>query len=534
MRRTRVSALLAVLALGSGLAIAPPGSGADPAAGPETITVTKWLALDPPDRGARRPFNPGAFFLRYLLDREAPPPVEGEGVTGTQGGKAWRAVTAKEDGTVEDASGAYFHAEVERSAGEPATVFLATLSGASALYVNGAGFIGDVYRGGYGPVPVALAPGRNRLFVIGPRGPWRLTLTAVPEGKPFLLRPEDATLPDFVEGGLAEGDVGFRVVCASERWPDEAEWDHPVVDKPFIFSYGSPSAWWPPPPLGVRKYANRITSSVLKPEVGPLEFQVRLGPDGPPTGFRIEVRRAREARRVTYVSDIDGAAQYFGFLPPAAGYHEISTLLSLHGAGVEALGQARSYSPRPDFRVVAPTNRRPFGFDWQDQGRTDALEALWTAVGIFEADPTRTFLTGHSMGGHGAWHLAANDPDRFAAVAPSAGWCSFDTYAGGPRPRGPLAVWWDGCDGGSRTEDLVSNLAQLPLFIVHGKADDNVPFPEAEGMLRRLTEAGAKPGTLFVDGAGHWWDGDAAPGADCVDHPEIFTFFRGTPTPVEP
>ena len=46
------------------------------------------------------------------------------------------------------------------------------------------------------------------------------------------------------------------------------------------------------------------------------------------------------------------------------------------------------------------------------------------------ADPDRIYLTGHSMGGHGTWHLAANDPDRWAAIAPSAGWISFDTYGG--------------------------------------------------------------------------------------------------------
>ena len=209
-------------------------------------------------------------------------------------------------------------------------------------------------------------------------------------------------------------------------------------------------------------------------------------------------------------------------------------MLSLHGAGVDALGQARSYSPRPDFRVVAPTNRRPFGFDWQDFGRLDAYESLDRARRRFGEGSARTFLTGHSMGGHGTWHLAVNDPDRWTAIAPSAGWCSFDTYAGGPRPETPLSAWWSGCDGGSRTEDRIGNLAPLPTLIVHGKADDNVPFSEAEGMLARLRAAGAHPGTLFVDGMGHWWDGDAAPGADCVDHPAIFSFFRGTPAPVDP
>ena len=32
-------------------------------------------------------------------------------------------------------------------------------------------------------------------------------------------------------------------------------------------------------------------------------------------------------------------------------------------------------------------------------------------------DPTRVYLTGQSMGGHGAWMFAAQQPRFFAAVA---------------------------------------------------------------------------------------------------------------------
>jgi S-formylglutathione hydrolase FrmB len=30
-------------------------------------------------------------------------------------------------------------------------------------------------------------------------------------------------------------------------------------------------------------------------------------------------------------------------------------------------------------------------------------------------------LTGHSMGGHGTWHLGVHDAGRFAVIGPSAG-----------------------------------------------------------------------------------------------------------------
>ena len=105
-------------------------------------------------------------------------------------------------------------------------------------------------------------------------------------------------------------------------------------------------------------------------------------------------------------------------------------VLTLHGAAVEAIGQAEAYAPKPGLHIVAPTNRRPYGFDWEDWGRLDALEVLDLAQRTLQTDPRRTYLTGHSMGGHGTWHLGVTFPDRFAAIAPSAGWISMMSYAG--------------------------------------------------------------------------------------------------------
>jgi len=37
------------------------------------------------------------------------------------------------------------------------------------------------------------------------------------------------------------------------------------------------------------------------------------------------------------------------------------------------------------------------------------------------------------MGGHGAWQIGSLYPDRFAAIGPSAGWLSFDSYRASAR-----------------------------------------------------------------------------------------------------
>ena len=61
---------------------------------------------------------------------------------------------------------------------------------------------------------------------------------------------------------------------------------------------------------------------------------------------------------------------------PASGPAGQALFLSLHGASVEAIGQADAYSPKKWGPIVCPTNRRPYGFDWEEWGRWDALEVL--------------------------------------------------------------------------------------------------------------------------------------------------------------
>ena len=136
------------------------------------------------------------------------------------------------------------------------------------------------------------------------------------------------------------------------------------------------------------------------------------------------------------------------------------------------------------------------------------------------------------MGGHGTWHLAANDPDGFAAIAPSAGWRSFDTYGG--RPEGALRELWHAADAASDTEALIGNLVQVPTYILHGDADKNVPASEARAMEALLREAGAEPRAHYEEGKGHWWDAGVGPGTDCLAWPGFFELFRSSEIPEAP
>jgi len=539
--------VLAAAFLACGLLPARAEEPGDAAPAEGTLVVRRWLALDGPDTRGRVPFNRNTPFLRYLLDRAAPPPKAEEKVRGDLGEKAWRPVEAAEDGTVRDETGAWFYGAIEAPAER---VFLAHLDGASALFVNGAGFVGDVYGGGFGPVPVALRKGTNHLFVAGGRGgAWGLQLEPWEEGRSPILA-EDATLPDLVEGVESDCFAAVRILNPSTEWVAVPAFPSVDVRARFDGTESPPQHTLPLAmlprgyaPLWAGKAFAFLGRSTTKKPAGPtFPFQARAWSAegkslGKPVDFRLDIRKPTDPRRVTFFSAMDPSVQYYAVLPPAKSDlppERIGTVLALHGASVDAIGLPGCYSPKPDLRIVAPTNRRPFGFDWQDWGREDAYETLDQALGTFGGDPARVYLTGHSMGGHGVWHLAANDPGRWAAIAPSAGWCSFDTYGGGPRPETPLTTFWRSCDGGSRTEDLVARLVGTPIFVLHGTKDDNVPLSEAERMLDLLRKAGGKPLHHFQEGAGHWWDGDASTGVDCVDWPGIFDLFRSAPPGPQP
>ncbi|MHC4974505.1 MAG: carboxylesterase family protein, partial [Planctomycetota bacterium] len=470
---------------------------------------SEWLVIEKVDQRGRRPFNPDRVFARYLLDPEAPPPKEGDKV----GDVPWQKVSVDEKGFVQGRY-AYAYAALESPQDR---IVLAWLQNGGRLYVNGDGFVGDIYGMRHSGVPIVLRRGANHLYVRGMRGRFRLQLKDVEEGLHVAQR--DATVPDLQ--AKRENALWGAVVILNASRDTVAAVELEVRGPGASHSSGIDFTYVPP--LGVRK----LPFSILSDEPEPGEYEARVAVSGRKAQtLELRAQPPEAARRHTFFSRIDGSVQEFSVLPPTGDPTQAGIVLSLHGAGVDAFNQARSYSPKKDFWIVAPTNRRPFGFDWQDWGRTDAYEALEHALKVTAADPARVFLTGHSMGGHGVWHLAANDPDGFVAIAPSAGWCSFDTYAGGRPTDDRHADIWRGADGASLTLDLVHNLVQIPTFILHGQKDDNVPLSEAERMEKALRAAGGEPQVHYQEGAGHWWNGKAAKGVDCVDWPAIFDLFR--------
>src|SRR5437667_3539268 len=100
------------------------------------------------------------------------------------------------------------------------------------------------------------------------------------------------------------------------------------------------------------------------------------------------------------------------FLHGAGERGDDNTAQTKVGIGPAILRQQDSFS----FVVVLP--QCPKDRWWTEpEMQTLALKALGQTAMEFQGDSKRTYLTGLSMGGYGSWLIAANNPERFAAVA---------------------------------------------------------------------------------------------------------------------
>ena len=495
----------------------------------QDLVVRDWLVLEAVDGRGRRPFRPDAVFARHLLDPKSAVPQLGDQLSGGLGESAWVAASADKNGQLNFAGDpAWAYAELKLEHGE---VLLADLQGASTLFINGVGFAGDPYRFGYQGVPVALQQGTNQIFVTGIRGDFQLVFHQ--HRDELVFADWTSTTPHLLAGGVVGGEASIALMNLSEQ---RIPLLYVVAGGVGPFARRRSLITWGLEPLGVTRVPVELLARpghelTDKTETKKLYLSIggAEGEEARVEWLDIGMKNRRQAHLQTFRSNIDGTVQQYALVPPiddSSMEGERGLVLSLHGAGVKPMNQAGCFTPKKEWWIACPTNRSPYGFDWQDWGRLDAYEVRDAVLARFDLPDDKVALTGHSMGGHGTWHLAVNDPDAWCALAPSAGWCSFDTY--GSRPEGSLRQLWHGADGASDTLSLLANLQTKPLFILHGEADDNVPVSEAENMAAACEQLGIDFSIHLEPGAGHWW------GNQCMDWPGIFDSFAGKRIPQSP
>jgi dienelactone hydrolase len=446
--------------------------------------------------------------------------------------QGWARVEAGSDGWIQNQALSGGWLSIVVNCERPRTMILEA-SGYYVARINGEPRGGEKYGADWVRHPVRLVKGRNEFLFKGERGRFRGRLVEPPAA--VFFTEADATLPDIVLGEKGPLWAGFRLVNASGERLEKIEiicrangrGRRAALDvsvAPFMthklavpLSFDPPTIEGPVPiEIRARARAGRLTV-----ETPPLTIELKAVPSS-----------AHHTR--TFVSEIDRSVQPFGVAPRLGGEAsppevKPALVLSLHGAGVEAISQARAYKPKDWAYIVAPTNRRPYGFDWEDWGRLDALEVLAEASRLFGTDPARTYLTGHSMGGHGTWQIGATLPDLWAAIAPSAGWHSFSSYGGGVvyKDPSPVEQMLARANHPSETPALGRNFLHYGIYVLHGEQDDNVPVTQARFMRELLGKFHPDFSYYERPGAGHWW------GNECVDWPPLFEFLKDHARPAD-
>lgn len=164
---------------------------------------------------------------------------------------------------------------------------------------------------------------------------------------------------------------------------------------------------------------------------------------------------------------------YLLFLPQAYDTNKWPLMLFLHGRGesqgplasVKKWGPPRRLEHGERLPYIVASPQCPPTESWAQPGQQALLVALLDhLVKEYHVDPDRIYLTGLSMGGFGSWRLAADHPERFAAVVPVC--------------------------GGGKPEDA-SKLKDLPIWVWHGVDDPTVPFRRSEEMVEAIKKAGS-------------------------------------------
>ena len=409
---------------------------------------------------------------------------------------------------------------------DKARIAILNIKGNSNVYVNGEPHMGDAYSMGYLHIPVKLKKGLNEFYVRG------LSVTAslaFPETV-AVLRTDDPTLPSI---RLSDNNTSLQGAIVVVNTSEKALTGLQLVSN--LAGRTRTTAVPVIPALSSRKVIFEFDGSAVKAG-GTNPCALSLLQKGKPldkASVSIEAVAPGASYSRTFISNIDGSLQYYAVTPSSSTSNGPEALfLSVHGAGVEASGQARAYKPKDWGNLVAATNRRPRGFNWEDWGRLDALEVLALAKAQFKPDPRHIYLTGHSMGGHGTWFLGATYPDKWAAIAPCAGYPTLKEYgsADGVIPdssSNPLEQVLLRAGNQSDVLKLVSNYKPLGVYVFHGDADRTVPVTYARQMRNLLGSSQPDMSYYEYPGGSHWF------GDHSVDWKPLFDFFKWHQIPVD-
>lgn len=402
---------------------------------------------------------------------------------------------------------------------------LLQVSGHAGGFINGVAFSGDMYRYGWLFHVVTLKKGLNEIYVrvgLGGRFQGVNAQLIFPEKEVFLST-LDATLPHILIEKSSDILMGAMVVVNLT--------DKPLKNLQIKATIEGSSLTTDVPtvsPKTTRKVGFQFNPAKISVK-GDVNCPIQLWQNGrvlDEKSLTLKAVSEKEHHSSTFVSAIDGSVQYYAVAPQKGDQMAESALfLSVHGAEVEAISQARAYKPKDWGTLVAPTNRRPRGFNWEDWGRLDALEVLDLATKRFNPNPQKIYLTGHSMGGHGSWYLGATYPGKWAGVAPCAGYPTLIGYgsADGKIPessQNKAEQMLLRASNPSNTIALAQNYKASGIYVLHGDADRTVSVEYAREMRKVLSAFHGDFSYYEYPNGSHWY------GDHSVDWQPLFDFFK--------
>jgi hypothetical protein len=197
-----------------------------------------------------------------------------------------------------------------------------------------------------------------------------------------------------------------------------------------------------------------------------------------------------------YLSKIDGSIQPYGLVVPATFATDANKIrrldVWLHGRDNNLTelkfvsDRSRSYGefmPADTF-VLHPYGRYCNAFKFA--GEVDVFEAMEHVKKSYRIDDRRIALRGFSMGGAGAWHLAAHHPDVWVVAAPGAGFAETAEYQKLGVNKAKVPTWeqklWQLYDA----PDYAANFFNLPVVAYNGTDD---PQRQAADVMERAMKA---------------------------------------------
>lgn len=227
-----------------------------------------------------------------------------------------------------------------------------------------------------------------------------------------------------------------------------------------------------------------LVGPLRKFDVADVEKSLRTPPRGPsPVDLGKVVDR-------TAKSDLDGDEFHYAIHVPAA-YDPARPwplLVTLHGTGGSGAGWIGTWTRTAGSThvLVAPSTPK---HTWSARQAQDyVLTALRETVDALNIDADRVYLDGMSMGGGGAFRLAAHFPDRWAAIGPR---CNV------PDVRQKKDK--------SYVTMLAKNYRAVPVYWVVGAKDAKIPVEMARAAKSDLEAAGGELVYREVADGGHDW-----------------------------